>query len=219
MAQPHLSSWDRLDLVYDELHATVRGQSSAAAAIRASARCERYERAARSLEDRGAADPFVQAQLQELAEDYVKRIRHWSTRRTGEDHPPALGVFIAAVGFIGPLALVAAVGADDRLAPLRWWPTAMLTAPLALPSGWLLLRSILRGLRGSTSLDEALDARLCPDCGMRLEGQAPAVRAELIGGVDVGPRRCPRCDCPWPVLPPPAGLRERQTDALAHEAA
>jgi hypothetical protein len=214
-----VSSWDRLDLVYTDLHQTVRGNAAAAATIRAGARCERYEHACRALEDRGPSDPLLQAQLQELAEDYARRVTHWSARRIDQDHPPALGVFIAAVGFIGPLALITAVGADDRLAPLRWWPAAVLTIPLALPSAWLLMRSVARGFRGGTGLHEALADRLCPDCGHSLGDVPPALRTELVRGVDVGPRRCPSCSSPWPMVPPPAGLPERNAQDLEAEPA
>lgn len=214
-----VSSWDRLDLVYSDLHETVRGPSAAAAAIRAGARCERYEYACRALEDRGPNDILLQTQLQELAEDYARRVKHWSGRPINHDHPPALGVFIAAVGFIGPLALIAAVGADDRLAPLRWWPAAVLTAPLALPSAWLLVRSVIRGFAGIANLDDALNDRLCPDCGHPLGDQQPALRSELVAGVDVGPRRCPKCATPWPLLPPPAGLVERDPETGTTELA
>lgn len=44
--------------------------------------------------------------------------------------------------------------------------------------------------------------RDCPHCTYDLEGCPPGIAVEDNYGLDIGPRACPECGCPWPLIPP-----------------
>ena len=46
-----------------------------------------------------------------------------------------------------------------------------------------------------------LEQRLCPDCGYDLNGVPPAFEKDERG--IIGPKICPECASPWPLVPPP----------------
>jgi hypothetical protein len=49
----------------------------------------------------------------------------------------------------------------------------------------------------------ALERGECPDCGYELGGTKGFVLSDAAGDLNIGPRRCPECGSPWPLLPPP----------------
>lgn len=50
----------------------------------------------------------------------------------------------------------------------------------------------------------AVECRACPDCGYSLEGAADRPTDAAALAAWPGPRRCPECGAPWPLIPPPA---------------
>jgi hypothetical protein len=62
----------------------------------------------------------------------------------------------------------------------------------------LVKRSLGLGIRKSRCLSD----RICPECGYELGGHADGVEAAMIGGVRVGPAKCPECGVAWPLVPP-----------------
>lgn len=50
----------------------------------------------------------------------------------------------------------------------------------------------------------AVEKKICPDCEYDLTGCPEAIEPGWVEGVSIGPRRCPECSAPWPLLPPPS---------------
>lgn len=57
--------------------------------------------------------------------------------------------------------------------------------------------SLARRLVGSVA------AKRCCNCQYPLAGVPDAIPSRILQGVEVGPRRCPECGAPWPLVPPP----------------
>lgn len=108
------------------------------------------------------------------------------------------------------VALPVAVARIEVLAPLRGPLVWTIATSLAVVGAWTIWNWLQRGNKREVTLPESIRARICPDCGLRLDTAAPAIKRELMGGVDIGPRSCPRCASPWPLVPPPAGLIDRE---------
>ncbi len=51
----------------------------------------------------------------------------------------------------------------------------------------------------------ALELRKCLSCSYLLTGLASAVDPGQCHGIDFGPRTCPECGRPWPMVPGPDG--------------
>ncbi len=199
------TQWDRLPVAYPRLHEGVRGRGNVDCLLRCVARIEPYELAARAVNDRGPAHPTAQRALAGLADDYAARTRAWASdaEQPGEPGSPFRPLFIVLCGIVGPFALASVVIADPRLASLRWWPAALLAAPILLPLTWTTLTAATRLAVPRPSLSSALRDRCCPDCAAPLDRVACAISPALVEGATLGPRACPRCRRPWPLLPPP----------------
>ncbi|HZW06663.1 MAG TPA: hypothetical protein VFF65_06030 [Phycisphaerales bacterium] len=199
------TQWDRLPVAYPRLHEGVRGSGPVDCLLRCVARIEPYELAARAVADRGPAHPATQRALAGLADDYRCRADAWGTADAQADRGTALRpLLIALCGVVGPFVLVSVIVADPRLAPLKWWPAALLAAPLALPMMWTAAESVARIAVPRPALKTALRDRRCPDCAASLSAVPDAINPSLVEDAAIGPRACPRCRRPWPLLPPPA---------------
>ena len=198
------TQWDRLPIAYPRLHEGVRGRGPVDCLLRCVARIEPYELAARAVKDRGHAHSAAQRALAGLADDYRARADAWSGSDQAADFFPMRPLLIALCGIVGPFALVSVVVSDPRLAPLRWWPVALLAAPLLLPLTWSTLGAVAGIAIPRPSTARALRERCCPDCAAPLADEPQAIDPALVEGASFGPRACPRCRRPWPLLPPPA---------------
>lgn len=197
--------WDRLPVAYPGLHEGVRGRDAADCLLRAVARIERYELAARALRDRGPHDPAINRLVAPLGRDYHARCRAWARPKSLRETPSAgLSFLVVACGLVGPLSVWAVVQADPQLALLRGWPVILMTGPVLLPLAVLAASAAARLASPRISLEEAVHSRRCPDCASLLTDARPAIDPSLLDGVNAGPEACPRCRCPWPLLPPPA---------------
>ncbi|HYD01648.1 MAG TPA: hypothetical protein VEB22_10520 [Phycisphaerales bacterium] len=211
------TQWDRLPVAYPRLHVGVRGGGPVDCLLRCVARIEPYELAARAVTDRGPAHPSTQRALAGLADDYRRRVSAWGPAegQTDAGGGPLRPLFVALCGIVGPFALVSVVVSDPRLAPLRWWPAALLAAPLALPLTWTAIGSVARMAAPRPSLRNALRDRRCADCAELLSDSPSAIEPSLVEEASFGPRACPRCRRPWPLLPPPADAAPPHTPATA----
>lgn len=200
------TQWDRLPVAYPRLHEGVRGRGAVDCLLRCVARIEPYEIAARAVHDRGPAHPTAQRALAGLADDYAARTSAWAaaTNPADDESGPLRPLLIVLCGIVGPFALASVVISDPRLASLRWWPAALLAAPILLPLTWTTLTTATRLAVPRPSLGGALRDRCCPDCAAPLIGVACAIDPSLVEGAILGPRGCPRCRRPWPLLPPPS---------------
>jgi hypothetical protein len=199
------TQWDRIPIAYPRLHEGVRGHGPVDCLLRCIARIEPYELAARAVNDRGAAHPSAQRALAGLADDYRFRVDAWSaTSQAAEAASPLRPLLIVLCGLVGPFALASVVIADPRAASLRWWPAALLAAPMLLPITWTGLGAVARLAAPQPNPGVSLRSRRCPDCGTPLEEAAHAIHPNLVEGASFGPRACPRCRRPWPLVPPPA---------------
>lgn len=145
----------------------------------------------------GRADPAP------LAAEYADRVE--ALRRRAEPFPPSphrpptpapaprsrLNESLRVLAPQLPLILVFAVVSD--------WMIALGLIPLAVA-----LSLALIGRDRVHRFIHAIDHRRCPDCGYDLTGAPPAIDPTRLAGADVGPRLCPECGSPWPLLPPPA---------------
>lgn len=199
------TQWDRLPIAYPRLHEGVRGRGPVDCLLRCVSRIEPFELAARAVKDRGPAHPSAQRALAGLADNYIARLDTWGGSGQASELPsPARPLLIALCGIVGPFALAAVIISDPRLASLRWWPAALLTAPLLLPLTWTTLTTVVRLSVPRPTLEQALRSRQCPDCATPLTGAREAIEPALVEGASFGPRACPLCRRPWPLLPPPA---------------
>lgn len=57
------------------------------------------------------------------------------------------------------------------------------------------------GFGTTAMLRRALRDRCCPDCGYELLNTKPALEPSVLRVV--GPKVCPECGSPWPLVPPP----------------
>jgi hypothetical protein len=196
--------WDRLPLLYPRLHEGVRGVDPADCLLRCVARTEPYELAARAIANYGDAHPATQRALAGLADDYQARCEVWARRTaTPVRLTPGLCLVVVGCGLVGPLALASLVATDARLTSLRWWPAALMVAPLVVPLGWVALGTLGRLAAPRLGLGQALRERRCPDCAWHLASTSPAIAPALVEMANVGPIACPRCKRPWPLVPPP----------------
>jgi hypothetical protein len=199
-----ISPWDRLDLVYPK-NPGGRGGGPAAIAQRLTLRIEQYELLARSLEERGPNDPTTRMLAGIIPQDFRRRMHRWSQQTPGDARSSPWGlILVSALGIVGPSMLLLFVGRDERLATLRWWPALAMSAPLLVPS-------VIAGAFGIRRLFlPRLDPHLallegrCAQCGLDVRPFPSALPAGLLDGIIVGPRACPGCNSPWPLLPPPA---------------
>lgn len=82
-------------------------------------------------------------------------------------------------------------------------PWAMAAMQLAMMGMFgMIIASLVRASWLRRRVAKLAKSRLCPDCGHDLNGTPAGIRAELLGGVDVGPRRCVECGVAWPLVPP-----------------
>ena len=203
------TQWDRLPIAYPRLHEGVRGDGQIDCLMRCVARIEPYELACRTINDRGPDHASTQRALAGLADDYLARRQAWieshreSSTRNWQSTGPLLPLTVVICGVIGPLSLAALVATDARLESLRWWPLALIVAPIMIPLALCAITAVVAAAAPRTTPGRALRDRCCPDCAERLKGVRPAIDPTLIEGVFVGPRACSRCRRPWPLVPPP----------------
>jgi hypothetical protein len=57
------------------------------------------------------------------------------------------------------------------------------------------------GFGTTAALQRTLRNRCCPDCGYDLVTVKPAFEPSMLHVI--GPRACPECGSPWPLVPPP----------------
>ena len=69
--------------------------------------------------------------------------------------------------------LAATVMADGRLASLRWWPAALMVAPLAIPLALSGLSAVGRLAVPRVTAGQALRENRCPDCACSLADVKP----------------------------------------------
>jgi hypothetical protein len=126
-----------------------------------------------------------------------------------------LGVVSVILGLI-LLGLRPPTGWAAWLGAVPWgeWSERGVAVALIL-LGMLVMRHFIKRRRerfASTNLITSMVSRTCPDCGAHLMDAPPGIKRDLVAGFDIGPRACPSCLAPWPLLPPPVGLRERNDD-------
>lgn len=142
-----------------------------------------------------------------LAAEYAARVEAFRNRVENAGVAPVpdsrrlrilqilLPVALAACILLGYLSAV--LSGPVRLVP------AFLTLFTIFSTAVLTVRLLLLHHPLSRLID-AIDHRRCPDCGYDLTGAPPAIDPTRLAGADVGPRLCPECGSPWPLLPPPA---------------
>lgn len=97
---------------------------------------------------------------------------------------------------------------DDIVAILVLLVIGVLFGAVLLPLVWLPVW-IVR-FRRRRRCRAAMSHRQCPDCGQDLTGCPPAIKPAYMDSMDVGPRVCPECAAPWPLLPPTPRGRRRE---------
>lgn len=115
-----------------------------------------------------------------------------------------MGLVLAAGGV---LVLVREV---DALAVARWWAALAISSAVGLAGIVVIVQAMRQDADTSTPrIPACLQKRRCPDCALNLDTTPPAIKPQLLNNIDIGPNACPRCDCAWPLVPPPAGLADR----------
>lgn len=149
--------------------------------------------------ERGSA---ASGAIEALAEEILYRREAWKKGLSRPRvlavawlHPPAATLMVA-----GMLCMVVG-GVMSGLSFVRAWPTSPCLIPVAMvaclaSSGFIASRLLGR-------LSESVDGSLCPDCEYELNSVPGALPIAASAGVPIGPRRCPECGCPWPLIPPP----------------
>ncbi|CAG1005443.1 hypothetical protein PHYC_03231 [Phycisphaerales bacterium] len=197
MADGRFSAWDRFSLPYTTFNEAFVSPPNTVEAMRCRGRTEVIERYIKLLalgidEDRRGIE------LQNLAKEIGWRRHHWakpgvrlselraefSPRRTR----PLRIVIAGAAILTGFVAYAQGLSA-------AWLASAGV--------GVLLLLLILYFHRGRQSAADVLARRICPDCGYRLFDLRCEINLDEIHGLWIGPRACPECGSPWPMVPPP----------------
>lgn len=136
-------------------------------------------------------DQLDDQQRARLEVEYWRRIQYWT------DSTRAGVRWASAASFAVSASVLVVIGALATLA--------------ILGEGWLLpvfaaiLFAICWGTRArfgrQRRLHRTLTSGACPDCAYDLTGSLPAIEPSIFGGQSVGPRTCPECGVPWPLLP------------------
>lgn len=196
---PTHSSWDHSGLPYGRDLDPARGyRNLRGRAARSRARTELFDDATQH-----AADP--DSPLTDLGVEYLARVA------AARAHATALirgtGLFVrllhlnpyaarSGIEFIAAVAILLAIVEFGAL-PLAW-----ALALLLIVTGLVVALQVHRRDQLKPALI-ALDRCECPDCGYDLAGTTPGLPLERTNGVNVGPRLCPECGVPWPLVPPP----------------
>jgi hypothetical protein len=96
--------------------------------------------------------------------------------------------------------IAASVGATFLVLWLGVWAFAVFAAAVA-PIAAAIPLELRRAARRARLL-RCLREGTCCDCGYALAGTPDG-----IAGCPAGPRNCPECGCPWPLVPPPPPVR------------
>jgi hypothetical protein len=163
----------------------------------------RFQLASRTREFESAARGRLAPEIgRELAIDYARRTAYWrrnlpvvsseSPRPSGFSSP--LGVADIVFWALLIPAWVVVLWLDNQ----SWLLWLIFAAIIALV--------FIRGRRQNlaASLMDAIEHRACPACGYDLNGSPDGIEPDLVLDTRTGPRVCPECGTPWPLLPPPA---------------
>lgn len=161
-----------------------------------------FERTAELLASGVLRGPVAEGTLRRLGENYRFRSARWSHRRprpsrTSQFLTMAAGVLFACV----PGVIAFLLG--SKLVALYAGGGLVLSSPLFVAVAY---RSRYLGeSTGVPAMDQAIDRfsnRRCVDCNHDLRGVASAFPADQMEGTNIGPRACPKCGTPWPLVPP-----------------
>lgn len=203
MPQERYAKWDTMKLPYGfneaylEPPATVEGE-------RARRRVAPYEEYVSHLGDVGD-DERAAMQRAALVRETKRRLAHWnrpgvapsSLATTPSTISVTRVVAIAVVALIVWIALAYLPSVWIAGLP-RWAPYA----GIALFGATSIL-AILRVGRAQEQLLAGAGSGRCVDCGYDLRETRPAIVPNDLDGQWIGPRACPECGAPWPMLPPP----------------
>ncbi len=197
------SGWDRLGLVYPGLATQLEFEPIAFEAVRYEHRTGPFQ----AVCDGGAGD------LDELAAEYARRVAAWTElgSKVKEHFHKPIGD-AAKWSVVGGVLLLCLLGGivltgGSIVRPILLWSTIILVglgSRVIRRRGRRLLETQGQPLN-VYDLGASLEKRECPDCGYGLTGVPSALGATAMN-VDVGPRQCPECVSPWPLVPPPAEL-------------
>jgi hypothetical protein len=142
-------------------------------------------------------------ELAELGGLWDTRVEHWR-RRAAE---PLAWSEHSLYQVLDPVASTLTQLGLTWMVLIMWLPELIAPGHRVIPSWastlfWVayvgaLLVSITRLHRARRAATEAIRQVRCPDCAYDLVG-SPAAFAEKR----IGPRRCPECGSPWPLVPP-----------------
>lgn len=197
MSDGRFSAWDRMSLPYTTFREDFVTPPNTVEAMRSRGRTavvEQFEK----LTALGIDDERRRAELQNLSREIAWRRHHWGkqgvrlSEARGEFRPtrtrPIRLMVIGASLVVGFAAYANGVG-------LAW-----------IASGGAAVLVVLIALffyRGRYSGAEVLSRRICPDCGYRLGDLRCEINPDEVHGLWIGPRACPECGSPWPMIPPP----------------
>lgn len=119
---------------------------------------------------------------------------HWGRVSLMNLYTPAMTLFYAGMMTM-PLHLI--TGSQRGLGRESFTCAVLLIQFASMGLGLWLAGRVLR------RLDRSAREPVCPDCEYDLSGVPGAFDVKATANVPVGPRRCPECGCPWPLVPPP----------------
>ena len=161
-----------------------------------------FERAADLLASGVLQGPIADGTLRRLGETYRFRSERWGEKRA---RPTLLGQ--CATMLVGVMFAcapgVAAYLLGWKMLPLYAGAGLLLSSPLFVAVAY---RSRYFGKQsGDEAVDRAMERfarRHCVDCNHDLSKAPSALPTEPMDGTNVGPRACPKCGTPWPLVPP-----------------
>jgi hypothetical protein len=184
------SAWDR----FAQLHYQAELQSEFVPIDIEAVRCEQrtvvFEKAVAH-----APDALSDA---DLARDYKQRVTylgHRDVRLVHADRRRGQRIALIIVVFAALLGVSSATGSPAPVLAAGLW--AMVAD--ALYCKW---RGVSRSGYRSSTVSQVLAKKACVDCDYDLSGALPGIDPQRLAGSDVGPRVCPECKSPWPLLPP-----------------
>lgn len=203
MPRERYAKWDTMKLPYGfneayiEPPKTVEGER----ARRRVAPFEEYL----ALAEEDANSEHAQLALRSLSREARRRWSHWRT-------PSAMGEvgFVLTVvsfgarglGIVGLLVVTLYLFTTSRAVWLGSG-SGLLVLGIVMAIVAVLIYALVRWRRGRRTPAEKLKESICMDCGYSLAETKPAIAAKDLDGLWVGPRACPECGAPWPMLPPP----------------
>jgi hypothetical protein len=161
-----------------------------------------FERTADLLASGVLQGAVADGTLRRLGETYRFRSERWTQRRA---RPTLLSQFVTM--FVGVMFAcapgVAAYLLGWKMLPLYAGAGLLLGSPLFVAVAY---RSRYFGeSTGDNAVDQAMERfanRCCVDCNHDLSKAASALPVEPMEGTNIGPRACPNCGTPWPLVPP-----------------